>query len=98
MASRTRDHLPRTLLIDDLDALGAEVADTGQRAAWLEAAGTRVTWVAVTPAGAPDARVDGSPSHGSVVPWKCRAEAIRARLAEARWHRVVLASATPGGG
>jgi hypothetical protein len=85
-------------LIDDLDALGADVADTEQKAACLEAAGTRVTWMAVTPAGAPDACVEGSPSHGFVVPWERCAEAIRARLAEARWHRVVLASATPGGG
>ena len=97
MGTGPRALFPRILLIDDLDALGADVADAEQKAAWLEAAGARVTWMAVTPAGAPDICVEGS-SRGSVVPWERRAEAIRARLAEARWHRVVLASAAPGGG
>jgi len=98
MASGSRAHLPRTLLIDDLDALGAEVADTEQRATWLEAAGTRVTWMAVAPAVTPETSGNGSPGHGSVVPWERRAEFLRARLDEARWHRVVLASAAPGRG
>ena len=42
----------RVLLIEDLDALGADVGDARERAARLKAAGARVTWVAVARHGA----------------------------------------------
>jgi hypothetical protein len=83
-------------LIDDLDAVGADVADTEQRAAYLEAAGSLVTWMAVAPSDAPDPHTNGDSSH--VVARERRVETIRARLSEAGWHRVVLASAASGGG
>src|SRR5215471_8238387 len=96
MPSGPRATLPRTLLIEDLDALGADVADTEQKAAWLEAAGARVSWLAVA---APD-RIDSGAGgdHRRVAPWTEREEAIHARLSETQWHRVILASAATGGG
>jgi hypothetical protein len=98
MASGPRATPPRTLLIEDLGALGADVTDTEQKAAWLEAAGARVSWLAIADPDRIDSGVDENGRHGRIAPWAGRAEAIRARLSEARWHRVVLASAATGGG
>src|SRR5262252_4880177 len=98
MASGLRATLPRTLLIEDLDALGADAADTEQKAAWLEASGARVSWLAIAAPDRIDSGADGPGGPGRVAPWSDREAAIRARLSEARWHRVILASAASGGG
>jgi hypothetical protein len=84
------------LLIDDLDAVGADAADTEEKAAWLTAAGARVTWLAVAPPGGAEPCVDER-CERVVARERCE-EAIRSAASATPWDRVLLASAVTGGG
>ena len=88
----------RILLIEDLDALGADVVDARERAGRLKAAtGGAVTWLAVAPPGTPISPDDAGSKSGRLVTRQEAAPALRGLLAE-RWDRILLASASPGGG
>jgi hypothetical protein len=85
------------LLVDDLDALGADWGDARERAGELQRAGARVTWRALAPA-------EGMPPEGGrdaayVLPRAAASLARLRELAQARdFDLVVVASAAPGGG
>src|SRR5262245_45036856 len=88
----------RVLLIEDLDALGADVGDARERAARLKAAGARVTWVAVARHGATISTAEQAQKGGHLV---ARAESgplLRSLLSSQSWESVLLASAWRGGG
>ena len=88
----------RILLVEDLDALGADLADARERAARLKAAGGKVTWIAVAPHGAGAPPDDSAVKDGRRV---ARGEAgalLRDLVSGAPWDRILLASAWPGGG
>ncbi len=84
----------RILLVEDLDALGADAADTRRRAQRLEAAGGRVTWIAVVGSGWISAEPDAAGEVVSCAEAPSRLEA----LCKTPWDQVVLASAARGGG
>lgn len=87
---------PRVLLIEDLDALGADPGDARRRAARILAAGYRVTWIAVAPPGRARNEVSGA-IEANVIEFDDAREKLTALTAES-WDHVILASASAGGG
>ena len=87
---------PRVLLIEDLDAVGADSLDASRRAARMHAIGNRVTWVAVAPP-EHDPRAHAGVSEEHLIAWDDAREKLEALGAES-WDHIVLASATAGGG
>lgn len=88
----------RLLLIEDLDALGADLVDCQHKAEWLEARGAKVTWRAVARAGDPAPGADAGRKARHLVTREGAAEELRALAAREDWDSVLLASAFQGGG
>lgn len=86
---------PRVLLVETLDAIGADAADARDRVALLRSAGASVVPLAVVESRAPG-RAGGESFVVEAGP-DARA-ALRTLLRDDRYDRIVLASATPGGG
>jgi len=85
---------PRVLLVETLDAIGADAADARDRTALLRSAGACVVPLAVA-----GARVVGAGmTESSVVPSGAARGALRDLLSADPFDRILLASATPGGG
>jgi hypothetical protein len=87
------------LLVEDLDALGADPTDARDHAAWLTGAGAEATWLAVagSETGEPASPDDG-PLAGRVVPRRRAGAALREAVARGSWDRLWLASPFAGGG
>ena len=85
---------PRVLLVETLDAIGADAADARDRTALLRSAGAHVVPLAVAGVRGAEAGAPGS----ALVPSGRARDALREVLSTDRFDRILLASAAPGGG